>query len=677
MSAPAWPGIEALVRAGDIGGLVPALVALDDVDRKACVRPLRELSRSGEFGTPFELINPLAVAGAAILPDARALAAWLRRFTPMESWHRGRRIDEAETTTRAVIEVLTQRDAGWLPTLFGLLVERLRAEGPGSWAPLYEIAEALREHCDLSPPTTSAYVAQWVLRDWPDWAAHGTSGPPGHEPEFRNVFPLAIDEEGMARWLAEDPWRTHLETALARGDVDRVALLDASLARLQRGGRAMDTQAVVALHDVLSPTLDEVAERRRDYLALLPPGSASPVVVTAQRELRRLHDAGLLTTAELVEQSRSVLLRTEKKVMRDHLALLKAHALAVPDDADAVVEAASAAFANAASDIQRGGVDLVAAQASHASPGTLDAALAAASVLPRDLEDRLRTRAGLGQAVRRSDAPVATLTAPAPAPITPIEDLDEAVAELLALRRREEKDMAATAVERVVEALLRFAAQDRDALHRAVASLVDHPWYEHRTAWGLGTMLELLAAACAGRAKDVELDGRSAGYDPVPDRVIQFRVADLTAAVRDRPGVRSVALPSFDNGVVSGDALLARLTEAGREGWEPSALDLEQSLLRLDLDGLAPSRSRGSRRPRDGRWRPGSGAGDPTGPASAPCVPSSGSTRASPSAGTTSRRRHVTCGSRRSFRATDRSPGPPARCGVSSTRGLPTPGACR
>ena len=61
--------------------------------------------------------------------------------------------------------------------------------------------------------------------------------------------------------------------------------------------------------------------------------------------------------------------------------------------------------------------------------------------------------------------------------------------------------MAAIDVERVVEALLRFAARDRDGLRQAVASLVDQPWYEHRTAWGIGTMLELLAAACAGRAR--------------------------------------------------------------------------------------------------------------------------------------------------------------------------------
>ena len=156
--------------------------------------------------------------------------------------------------------------------------------------------------------------------------------------------------------------------------------------------------------------------------------------------------------------------------------------------------AASSAFANAASDIQRAGVDLVAAHAGQTSPHAFAAALAAAAVLPRDLEDRLRARAGLDRAVCRAAAPVAVLTAPAPAPVAPIEDLDEAVAELFALRRREENDMAALDVERVVEALPRFAAHDRDALHRAVASMVDRPWYEHRTAWGLGTMLELLAA---------------------------------------------------------------------------------------------------------------------------------------------------------------------------------------
>ncbi|WP_185996659.1 hypothetical protein [Nocardioides campestrisoli] len=576
------------MRAGDLAALVPTLIALEDADRKACVRPLRDLARSGEFGTPFELINPLAVAGVAILPDSRAVAAWLRRFPPMGSWQRGPRADDAETTTRAVIEVLTERDPSWLPTLLRLLVERLRPEGPGGGAPLYEIAEALREHGNLAPPASPAYVADWVLRDWPDWVAAGASGPPGHEREFRELFPLVLEEEGTAYLLTQRPWSTHFETALARDLVDRAGLLGAILARLQRGGRATDTQAVVALHDVLSPTLDEVAECRRDYLALLPPGSASSCAAIAQRELRRLYEGGLLTTSELVEQSRSVLLRTDKKLMRDHLALLKAHAFATPDDVDDIVTAASSAFANAAPDIQRAGVDLVAGHADQVSSGTLDAALAAAAMLPRDLEDRLRSRAGLGRAARRDPAPVAVLTPPKPVSVVPIEDLDQAVAVLLALMRCEENDMAPLDVERVVEALPRFGARDQDALYRAVASLVDRPWYEYRTVWGLHTMLELLAAACVGRAKDVQVDKRHAGYSPVLDRVIQFRIADLTAAVRDRPGVRSVALPSWDNGVLCGDVLLARLTEARREGWEPSALDLEQALLRLDLTGLAP-----------------------------------------------------------------------------------------
>ncbi len=152
---------------------------------------------------------------------------------------------------------------------------------------------------------------------------------------------------------ARSPGTRDLHSALARGDIDRPAMLDACLSRLQRGGRAMDTQDVVAVHDDLSPTLDEVAERRRDYLALLPPGSRSPVALMAQRELGRLHEAGRLDAAELVEQSRSLLLRTEKKLLRDHLALLKAHAAARPADIDAVVEALSSGFANGASDIQR------------------------------------------------------------------------------------------------------------------------------------------------------------------------------------------------------------------------------------------------------------------------------------------------------------------------------------
>ena len=425
----------------------------------------------------------------------------------------------------------------------------------------------------------------------------------------------------MAQWLAEEPWRSHLEAAIDRGDVDRVALLDACLARLQRGGRARDTQAVVALHDVLGPTFDEVAERRRDYLALLPPGSRSPVVVMAQRELRRLHEAGVLTAAELVEQSRSMLLRTEKKVMRDHLALLKVHALAVPGDVDAVVEAASAAFGNAASDIQRAGVDLVAAQAGTASPQALDAALVAASVLPRDLEDRLRARAGIDGAGRRNEAPVAVLTAPHPAPVTPIEDREEAIAELLALVRREDSDMAAIDVERVVEALPRLAARDREGLRQAASSLLDQPWYEHRTGWGIGTMLELLVAELRGRGParrggraTSDLRSRARPGGPAQDRGSHgHRPGPTGSALGGAPVVRQRRHPRrcAPHQAGRGEERGAGSPPSSTSSWRCCASTSTASIL---------SRSKRSRRPPVGRLQRGSAAAALTCRRPVPCA---------------------------------------------------------
>ena len=79
---------------------------------------------------------------------------------------------------------------------------------------------------------------------------------------------------------------------------------------------------------------------------------------------------------------------------------------------------------------------------------------------------------------------------------------------------------------------------------------------------------------------------RHGSYEGVVERVVQHRLYDLATAVRDHPGVRTVALPSLDNGMIDGGALLTRLSDARQAGWRPAAVDLEQAMLRLDLEGL-------------------------------------------------------------------------------------------
>jgi hypothetical protein len=70
--------------------------------------------------------------------------------------------------------------------------------------------------------------------------------------------------------------------------------------------------------------------------------------------------------------------------------------------------------------------------------------------------------------------------------------------------------------------------------------------------------------------------------------VVCRRIFALAVAVRDRRGVRSVALPSVATGAIDPDDLVRRLARAADEEWDPDPVDLEQALLRLDL-GASPA----------------------------------------------------------------------------------------
>ena len=83
MTGAQWSQIEELLPKRDHDLLVARLGELDDTGRKALVKPLRAYSRSGDFNmSPRGSEFALSLIGAAVLPDARSLGAWLRRFPP-------------------------------------------------------------------------------------------------------------------------------------------------------------------------------------------------------------------------------------------------------------------------------------------------------------------------------------------------------------------------------------------------------------------------------------------------------------------------------------------------------------------------------------------------------------------------------------------------------------------
>lgn len=580
-----WAQVEALVGGERPDRLVRLLTELEDADRKPLVAPMRALSRpAGDGGlASAELARDLALVGVAVLPDARTVAPWVRRFAQHDrpDDHGPARRDAHAADLAAV---LIARDPTWLPTLVTSLAEQLRHNvyfsGP------YALVELLRAHLDAPPPTGAGYVAGWACFGW-----RGTdvSTLLRAEPRFADLLPLVMENDDLAELLRGNSWTPGLVgqvvDALDAGLADRGAVLDASLARLQRGGRAKPTNDFVAVHDVLAPSLDEVVARRRDYLALLPAPSASTVAGMAQRHLLAALAAGRLSFAELEEASRSVLARSDKSLVRTQLAALRDHARRSPSDVPRLADVATTAFDNPAPDLQRDAVTLVAGWLPSLDAAAAAAVLARAAALPADLASVL------GTAPVAAPAVVPRLAPPERTRVEPIGSAEELVEELLVVLRSAGWAIGPLAIDRIVEALPRLGAE-RDALRRAAEPVLRTEEYEwaHRSSWSTWTitrgLVALLDAALGVPVKlTTEADGHM--FDRVPQKALTQRVYDAAAALESSPAVRCVSLPSWSDGVIEATELRDRLAAAEAEGWTPHPTDLEQASLRVDPGAAA------------------------------------------------------------------------------------------
>ncbi|WP_193614324.1 DUF6493 family protein [Nocardioides lijunqiniae] len=596
MSAPTMEELLRLVAAVDLAPLVARLDDLDDATRKKLAKPVRELARSGEWGDPpRHLARGLSLLGPAVLPDARATAAWIRRsagwrhsFDERSFDQPGNRIETLSPTSALVVEVLLRRDPSWLPALVRELADRLRFDryNPDD----YLLIERLRSRAGLPPPAVPVFAAMWVRTAWRsrrnevDAVALVRA-----EPAYAELVPLAFEVDEIA---GEMRHRDQLRRLADSGTVDRGVLLDALVARLQRGGRPQATNEFVRDLESLAPTLEEVAARTRDHLALLPPGSATSVATLAQHHLLELHSEGRLSPDEVLEMSRSVLARTEKKLLRAQLAHLQAHADAHPADADLSARAVSMALDNAAPDIQRKAVDLLNRLAPRLTPATAALIAAAGDALPSDLRQRLIT--SLGTPAPKPEAPLPQVELPPPpnppGPVVPIETVEELVEELASILHSEPLAARGADLDRVVEALPRLGLLDREALRRAAAPVTSAGTYryyqEHarHLDFTLRGALVALLASCLGDSRVPQATG-SGGRLGAPARACCVRIFALADSVRQDPLVRVVALPSQVNGTIAANDLHTRLADAAAQSWSPDPVDLEQALLRLDLAG--------------------------------------------------------------------------------------------
>ncbi|MEV6711105.1 DUF6493 family protein [Lentzea sp. NPDC051208] len=553
--------IQALIEAGHAYPLEEALKGLTAEQRKECAKDLiayekahRASDRRWQYG------EQLAIAGAGLLPSASSLTPWLVRYRI--STHHGRRHDDR---VGALVDVLRHRELTWIPDL----VTRIAAKMPARERWRQDLLHVVLEFCGDAPPDSDGFLLHFM-----DLGGHTR-----WKPAFDALIPRMLEVVGSGGIMGfRRQWPEFL-----RDRADRQVLLDCCLARLQQGGTAAEVGGFLVLHEIIEVTVEEIAAHARDYVAMLP-DSRSTVAGLAQDRLKRLDEAERLDFGLLCEASRWVFGRTEKKLVRAQLTWLGKHGKANPDE---VVLVAAELFAHESDDLRGQAVKLIAKHLGNAGDTTQAQIRTLAEQLPGDLA------AQIGGTTSQEQAPELAAFEPRPFP-SPIATLDELTTELLSAFGRNSSYVEPSTAERIIEAVVRFAWEDREALGRAIRPFSENtPWFDHSQH---SPRSELIGAVLDARDKprplkhevSTDLDfarNRKAehGIGAVGDELAK-RLYEIGRGLVHLPKPALVSTPTEMSGLLDPVTLADRLARAEAEGWEPWQRDLRQALQRLPRD---------------------------------------------------------------------------------------------
>jgi len=612
--AGGWPSLRRLIEQGRLKDVAATVRSLPDSERRAVAKELTAYAKPllgprGEgWDLPWELralrLQALRVAAVGCQTGAEAATRWLARSDL---------IDWGGRSNPAILDVLGGRDPEWLADVATRLAARLstRRRNDGLW----HLTRELVLRAGAPPPTTDAFVVGWVetLTWHRGTLVDGLAGDPFLDALLPKLF--EVDEVGgvliRPAGRGRQTWPEALGELVARGRIDRGAVLDGCLGRLLRGGPAARLRGYVQLHDNLDPDVDELAARARDYAALL--ADSPPVVAKlAQAALRRLDGAGRLDLERLVDATGAVLFRPERSLLRAQLAWVDAAARKrreQPADLGRLLLAATGALTADAADVRERASALIRRHEGHADAAAraeLIAATSGSRAAAGDEPTPAPVAVGVGVGVGGAGPGAAAAAPPAafPPPIgTPVELAEE----LAALARPAPIDPVA--FERVLAALVRFAHADRAALADALSPVVPRlglasgpgdlylgPASRRRAPdggewdwmWVTQALLVAVAAVVAPGGwkrwwspRDQVLRQPTRPGRRGPQIVLVWRLGEVILGLLHHPVPALVATPTATPGWVDPAVLVARLAEAEDGGWQPWPCDLWQAMLRL------------------------------------------------------------------------------------------------
>ncbi|WP_329070678.1 DUF7824 domain-containing protein [Streptomyces sp. NBC_01429] len=577
-------------RAEAVPGLVEPMTAAERKEALTELKALRAEVRAWPWRRWRErgkVHNALLVAGAGCLTGAADTAAWLGSREMRESfrvWH------------EPLLDVLADRDPKWL----GNVAHRLAGRAATAQVD-YPLISGLVRLAGCEVPVTDEFVYGWV-----DAAgAHGDLADRLRADPWLPVMVPRLFETaelpGPFTWHQDDPhhWASVLPVLAAEGVLERSLLVDATVARLLRGGRRPgDAAFFLNLLRRLEPTADEKRKHLADWIGMAADGT-STVAGHAQSVLTELAVSGALPTRELADVSGSVLFRPERKLVRAQLVLLGKALRADPGAAGELLPVVAWTFGHEDTGVQERALKLVARHLAAVDADIRgELAGAAATLAP---VHRARAAEVFGEPVAVADfAPYEEILPPVPLPVRSEpapSDLAELVEEVSALISTRGRPMS---FERVLDGLVRHAHRDREALAAALREALAGRWWLEDTPsrdrdrdFGRNTYgVEVVAAAVCERVSVKALwDTRSRAAvrqscaHTVLEGVTDARLWEVAHRVRTEPLPFLLATPTWETGALDPGVLVERLGEYRRLGLAPAPADFAQALLRVRRDG--------------------------------------------------------------------------------------------
>lgn len=581
MSAPAFDQLIAWIEAGRVGQVTDALLAATEAERRALAPQLKayQPTRPAYPSYPSHSLDPMEaymrhergrqryetlvrnregasrVAGAACLPRAADVVAWLRSDRFWET--------PSPAVVDALVRVLSAPGRPALTSVARQLADRLRPAQAGRQWPM---VSGLLAAAGLTPPTTEAVVRGWIREiGW----AHVTGRLRAH-PHTVLLLPHVFRIPRVAADLSEE-WPPALARLVADGDYPRADLIADVLLRLRAGDRTGAIRIVVQVHRLLAPTTAEYAAHRQEYLGMLssPQVAVADLALTA---LRSVDDVAGLPADTIAEAAYALLPRSEKKLVRAMLGWLDA-ALAGTGDPQ-LFAALTAGLSNDAIDLAEQALKLTARHLPAFGDEGHAMLRDAADALDGDLRrqaDALLDGQGMGPAGAAVGAGVPRPApvpppAPMPPPITSVAELAAAAGTLM--RTRDDPIL----FERFVAALPVLTRADRPAVTAALTPLIPEHWTD--------SFVLMMQSAATGRRRKYAPNEYE--RDPArPSFLTARRCIELAEQLAGNPPAALLATPATVDGHVDPARVLELLAAAEAAGAQPGPHDLTQALLRL------------------------------------------------------------------------------------------------